>query len=48
VQTEATITRWMTQEANMLAYQDIFFYASVVVLLTTLPVLWLRQRRAAA
>jgi len=48
VQTEATTTRWMTQEANMLAYQDIFFYASVVVLLTAVPVLWLRQRRTDA
>jgi hypothetical protein len=48
VQTEATITRWMTQEANILAYQDIFFFASIVVLLTTVPVLWLRQRRTDA
>jgi EmrB/QacA subfamily drug resistance transporter len=48
VQTEATMTRWITQEANMLAYQDIFFYASVIVLLTAVPVLWLRQRRADA
>ena len=38
--------RWMTQEANMLAYQDIFFYASLIVLLTCAPVVWLRQRRA--
>jgi hypothetical protein len=30
----------------MLAYHDIFFYASAVVLLTCVPVLWLRQRRA--
>jgi MFS family permease len=45
VQTEATIGRWITQEATMLAYHDLFFFASVVVLLTSVPVLWLRQRR---
>ena len=46
MQTDATMLRWMTQEANMLAYQDIFFYASLIVLLTCAPVVWLRQRRA--
>ena len=48
VQTEATVMRWMAQEANILAYHDIFFYASAVVLLTCVPVLCLRQRRADA
>jgi EmrB/QacA subfamily drug resistance transporter len=46
VQTENIVTRWMTQEANILAYQDIFLYASAVVLLTCVPVIWLRQRRS--
>jgi EmrB/QacA subfamily drug resistance transporter len=48
VQTEATVSRWTMQEATMLAYHDIFFFASVVVLLTSVPVLWLRQRRVTA
>jgi hypothetical protein len=48
MQTEATVSRWTMHEATMLAYQDIFLLASIIVLLTTVPVLWLRQRRAAA
>jgi EmrB/QacA subfamily drug resistance transporter len=45
IQTEATTMRWAAQEANMLAYQDIFLYASAIVLLTCVPVFWLRQKR---
>jgi hypothetical protein len=48
MQTEATISRWTMHEATMMAYHDIFLFASIVVLLTTVPVLWLRQRRTAA
>jgi EmrB/QacA subfamily drug resistance transporter len=48
VQTEATISRWMMQEANLLAYHDVFFLVSIVVLLTAVPALWVRQRRAIA
>jgi hypothetical protein len=48
VQTEATISRWSMQEATILAYHDIFFFTSVVVLLTVVPVLWLRQQRVPA
>ena len=48
MQTEATISRWTMHEATMLAYHDIFLYTSIIVLLTTVPVLWLRQRRTAA
>jgi EmrB/QacA subfamily drug resistance transporter len=48
VQTEATITRWSMQEATILAYHDIFFLTSMVVLLTAVPVLWLRQQRVPA
>jgi hypothetical protein len=47
MQTEATISRWAMHEATMMAYHDIFLFASIVVLLTTVPVLWLRQRRTA-
>jgi predicted MFS family arabinose efflux permease len=48
LQTQATINRWVTQEATTLAYHDIFLLASLVVLLTAVPVLWLRQRRVSA
>ena len=47
VQTEATLNRWLGQEATMLAYHDMFLYAAAVVLLTVVPVLWLRQRKNA-
>jgi MFS family permease len=47
VQTEATLSRWLMQEATMLAYHDVFRLTAMVVLLTIIPVLWLRQRRAA-
>lgn len=48
MQTEATVSRWMAQESTILAYHDIFLLTSVVVLLTSVPVLWLRQRRVTA
>jgi EmrB/QacA subfamily drug resistance transporter len=47
VQTEAMLSRWVVQEATTLAYHDIFLLTSAVVLLTAMPVLWLRQRRVA-
>ena len=48
IQTDAIISRWSMQEATMLAHRDIFFLTSIVVLLTCVPVLWLRQRRVPA
>jgi hypothetical protein len=45
VQTEATLSRWLVQEATTLAYHDMFLLTAVLVLLTAIPVLWLRQRR---
>jgi len=48
VQTEAMLSRWAMQEATTLAYHDIFLVTATVVLLTALPVLWLRQRRGAS
>jgi EmrB/QacA subfamily drug resistance transporter len=48
VQTEATLNRWLTQEASLLAYHDMFAIMAVIVLFTAIPVLWLRQRRTVA
>lgn len=48
VQTEATLHRWLGQEATMLAYHDMFLYAAAIVLLAAVPVLWLRQRKQTA
>jgi EmrB/QacA subfamily drug resistance transporter len=45
VQTEATLSRWLVQEATALAYHDMFLLTAAMVLLTAIPVLWLRQRR---
>ena len=45
VQTEATFSRWLVQEATTLAYHDMFLLMAAMVLLTAIPVLWLRQRR---
>ena len=45
VQTEATLSRWLVQEATTLAYDDMFLRTAAMVLLTAIPVLWLRQRR---
>jgi EmrB/QacA subfamily drug resistance transporter len=48
VQTEATLSRWVVQEATTLAYQDIFLLTAAIMLLTAVPALWLRQRRIAS
>jgi DHA2 family multidrug resistance protein len=45
VQVEATFNRWLVQEATTLAYHDMFLLTAALVLLTAVPVLWLRQRR---
>lgn len=45
VQAEAMLYRWLVQEATLLAYSDLFLLTSVVVLMTAVPVVWLRQRR---
>jgi len=45
VQVDATFNRWLVQEATTLAYHDIFLLTAALVLLTAVPVLWLRQRR---
>jgi EmrB/QacA subfamily drug resistance transporter len=37
--------RWLAQEATTHASHDIFLVTAVVVVLTAIPVLWLRQRR---
>ena len=38
--------RWSTQEATTLASHDMFLVTAIVVVLTAIPVLWLRHRRA--
>jgi EmrB/QacA subfamily drug resistance transporter len=48
VQTEATLSRWVVQEATTLAYHDIFLLTAAIMLLTAVPALWLRQRRVAS
>jgi hypothetical protein len=45
VQTEATFSRWVEQEGALLGYHDVFSLMAIIVLLTAVPVLWLRQRR---
>ena len=37
--------RWLAQETTTHASHDIFLVTAVVVVLTVIPVLWLRQRR---
>ncbi|MBM3224042.1 MAG: DHA2 family efflux MFS transporter permease subunit [Candidatus Tectomicrobia bacterium] len=46
IQIAAQLSRWLGQEASSLAYQDMFLLTSAVVLLTAIPVLWLRQQRS--
>jgi DHA2 family multidrug resistance protein len=48
IQTEATLNRWLVQEATTLAYYDMFLFTAALVFLTAVPVLWLRQRRGAS
>ena len=38
---------WLRQQATVLASHDMFLYTAVAVVLTAIPVLWLRDRRAA-
>ena len=45
VQLDATLNRWLVQEATTLAYHDMFLLTAAVVLLTAVPLLWLRHRR---
>lgn len=47
LQTEATFSRWLVQEATTLAYHDMFLLSAIMVLLTVIPALWLRHRRTA-
>jgi hypothetical protein len=37
----------LEQEGALLGYHDVFAIMAIIVLLTAVPVLWLRQRRAA-
>jgi predicted MFS family arabinose efflux permease len=37
---------WLRQQATVLASHDMFLYTAVAVVLTAIPVLWLRDRRA--
>jgi hypothetical protein len=45
VQLDATLNRWLVQEATTMAYHDMFLLTAAVVLLTAVPLLWLRHRR---
>ncbi len=45
VQIDATLNRWLVQEATAMAYHDMFLLMAAVVLLTAVPVLRLRHRR---
>ena len=45
VQLDATFNRWLVQEATTVAYHDMFLYTAALVLLTAVPVVWLRHRR---
>jgi hypothetical protein len=44
-QIDATFNRWLVQEASIIAYHDVFIMTAAVVLVTAIPVLWLRSRR---
>jgi len=48
VQTEAMLNRWLVQEATTIAYHDLFLLTAAMVLLTAIPVLWLRHRHGAS
>jgi EmrB/QacA subfamily drug resistance transporter len=45
VQTQTILNRWLVQEATITAYHDMFIRTAALVLLTAIPVLWVRQRR---
>ena len=45
---QAILNRWLAQEAAIIAYHDMFILMAIIVLLTAVPVIWLRHRRASA
>jgi MFS family permease len=45
VQLDAMLNRWLVQEATTLAYHDMFLLTAAIVLLTAVPLLWLRHRQ---
>lgn len=45
MQTQVLLNRWLVQEATITAYHDMFIRTAALVLLTALPILWVRQRR---
>jgi hypothetical protein len=45
VQVDAALNRWLMQEATTMAYHDMFLLMAAIVLLTAVPLLWLRRRR---
>jgi hypothetical protein len=45
MQLDATLNRWLVQEATIMAYHDMFLLTAAIVLLTAVPLLWLRHRR---
>jgi MFS family permease len=47
VKTQATLNRWLVQEASMVAYHEMFVFTALIVVLAAVPVLWLRDRRTA-
>lgn len=44
VKIQATLNRWIVQEASTLAYHEMFITTAIIVLLAIAPVLWLRRR----
>jgi EmrB/QacA subfamily drug resistance transporter len=42
---DAPFEPWLLQEAALLAYHDVFASTAAMVLVTAIPVLWLRRRR---
>jgi hypothetical protein len=42
------LNRWLVQEATTIAYHDLFLLTAAMVLLTAIPVLWLRHRHGAS
>lgn len=47
-QISAILNRWLVQEAAITAYHDMFVITAALVLLTALPVVWLRSHRPQA
>ena len=48
MKTQAVLNRWLTQEASIVAYHEMFVYTAIIVVLAAAPVLWLRDRRSAS